>query len=59
MGSSSSVTQVTGSLPVIGAVVDGVDTPAMFRPSNSTFYFRHGLSPRATQIPSSHGTVQG
>jgi hypothetical protein len=22
-------------------VVDGVDTPAVFRPSNTTFFFRH------------------
>jgi len=25
-------------------VVDGVDTPAVFRPSNQTFYFRHTLT---------------
>jgi lactocepin len=25
-------------------VVDGADTPAMFRPANSTFYFRYTLT---------------
>ena len=25
-------------------VVDGRDTPAVFRPANSTFYFRHTLT---------------
>ena len=25
-------------------IIDGVDTPALFRPSNDTFYFRHTLT---------------
>ena len=25
-------------------IVDGVDTPAVFRPSDTTFYFRHTLT---------------
>ena len=48
-------------------IVDGIDTPAMFRPSNTTFFFRHsntqGVADRDSdlgllELPPGGGTME-